>query len=449
MEVEMKIKRYMAVSMRAALAQVRAEQGPDAVILSSRRVEEGIEVIAAVDYDEALFADATLKRAPAAPPEVAATRSLLPKPEPKEAPLRAQSTKGSAPLKAPLGIEWVKLTDAETPAYPPPVRAPAASPTRMPPQAPDGGYVAMQREIKDLRELLKGELAHMSWNDKRLREPLQARVLEELTAMDIAPDIAMALAALAPRHTSLKNPSHIPLALLVKHLRVVDKLSPVNGGVIALVGPTGAGKTTTIGKLAARWSMQHGSQDLALVSTDGYRIGAREQLTTYARMLGAPMHAANDGKELARVLERLKSKKLVLIDTAGMGPRDVRLTEQLAALQLGAARARVLLTLPAHGEAHAMEEIVRSFARVSPVACILTKLDEAASLGAVLSTVLRHKLRIAYLCNGQRVPEDLHAAHERRVWLVRSAVKLKEHAAAPRVDDGYFARNFGGAQAHA
>src|ERR1700732_4030471 len=104
MEVEMKIKRYMAASMRAALAQVRAEQGPDAVILSSRRVEEGIEVIAAVDYDEALFAAATLKPPPAAPPEVAATRSLLPKPEPKEAPLRAQSTKGSAPLKAPLGI---------------------------------------------------------------------------------------------------------------------------------------------------------------------------------------------------------------------------------------------------------------------------------------------------------------------------------------------------------
>jgi flagellar biosynthesis protein FlhF len=490
MEVEMKIKRYMAVSMRVALAQVRAEQGPDAVILSSRRVEEGIEVIAAVDYDEALFADATLKRAPVAPPEVAATRALtLPKPEPKEAPERAQLTKGSTALKAPLGIEWVKLTDAETPVPSPAAQAPAparmprhtqapvAAPTRVlqptqvpaaaptlalqytqvladaptrmpPPPAQDSGYLAMRREIKDLGELLKGEMAHMSWNDKRLREPVQARVLEELTTMDIAPDIAMALAALAPRHTSLKNPSHIPLALLVKHLRVVDKLSPVNGGVIALVGPTGAGKTTTIAKLAARWSMQHGSQDLALVSTDGYRIGAREQLANYARLLGVPMHAANNGKELARVLERLKSKKLVLIDTAGMGPRDVRLTEQLAALQLGASRARVLLTLPSNGEAHALEEIVRSFARVSPVACILTKLDEAASLGAVISTALRHKLRIAYLCNGQRVPEDLHAAHERRVWLVRSAVKLKEHA-APRVDDAYFARNFGGAQAHA
>jgi flagellar biosynthesis protein FlhF len=184
------------------------------------------------------------------------------------------------------------------------------------------------------------------------------------------------------------------------------------------------------------------------VCTDAYRIGAREQLMTYARILGAPMYTANSGKELARVLERLKSKKLVLIDTAGMAPRDVRLTEQLAALQLGAARAHVLLALPAQGEAHALEEIVKAFARISPAACILTKVDEAASLGAVISTTLRHKLRIAYLCNGQRVPEDLHAAHERRVWLIRAALKLKERAPTP-VNDGYFARNFGRAPAHA
>jgi flagellar biosynthesis protein FlhF len=224
-------------------------------------------------------------------------------------------------------------------------------------------------------------------------------------------------------------------------------LSTVNGGVIAVVGPTGAGKTTTIAKLAARWSMQHGSQDLALVSTDAYRIGAREQLMTYGRILGAPVHAANSGSELARVLDRLKSKRLVLIDTAGMGPRDVRLTEQLAALQLGASRARVLLALPAQGEGHALDEIIRAFARVSPAACIVTKVDEAASLGAVLSTTLRHKLKIAYLCNGQRVPEDLHSAYQRRVWLVRAARKLKEHS--PPRGERYYARNFGRAYAHA
>ena len=459
----MKIKRYMAVSMRAALAQVRAEQGPDAVILSSRRVEEGIEVIAAVDYDEALFADATLKRAPVAPPEVADVSVLTAEPSPRpRAPAPAwvaalPATRVTPPRSsgndAPTAPIAPSVAAAPLPRVPL-LRDTGASTSRgatpaSPQRAPDNGYLAMQQEVKDLREMLQGELAHMSWNDKRLREPLQARVLEELTALDIAPDVALSLAQLTPRRTSLENPSHIPLALLVRHLPVVDDLQTVNGGVIALVGPTGAGKTTTIAKLAARWSMQHGAKDLALVSTDGYRIGAREQLMTYARILGAPMHVANSGKELARVLERLKSKKLVLIDTAGMGPRDVRLSEQLAALQLGAARARVLLALPAQGEGQALEDIVRSFARVSPAACILTKVDEAASLGAVISTTLRHKLKIAYLCTGQRVPEDLHAAHQRRVWLIRVALKLKERANPVRVTDAYYARHFGGAPAHA
>src|SRR5450755_4634553 len=344
----MKIKRYMAVSMRAALAQVRAEQGPDAVILSSRRVAEGIEVIAAVDYDEALFIGATQRRMPAAPSEMAG----MPTFSRAEPVIAAVPIGAAAPVIAVPPVSKPPVTRASQPIVEmQPAAASAAAPNRKTAPAANDGYLAVQAQLKDLREMLQGELAHMSWNDKRLREPLQARVLEELTAMDIAPDIAMALARLTPRQTTLKNPSHIPLALLVRHLPVVDKLSPVTAGVIVVVGPTGAGKTTTIAKLAARWSMQHGSQDLALVSTDGYRIGAREQLMTYARILGAPLHVANSGRELARVLARLKSKILILIDTAGMGPRDVRLTEQLAALKLGAARARVFLALPAHGEA--------------------------------------------------------------------------------------------------
>ena len=127
--------------------------------------------------------------------------------------------------------------------------------------------------------------------------------------MDIAPDVAAALAARTPQRTNLGDPSNIPMALLLKHLPVVDKLSTVNPGVFAVVGPTGAGKTTTIAKLAARWTMRHGSQDLALVSTDAYRIGAREQLMTYARILGATMHAPNSGQELARVLERPAARR--------------------------------------------------------------------------------------------------------------------------------------------
>jgi flagellar biosynthesis protein FlhF len=487
----MKIKRYTAVTMRAALALVRAEQGPDAVILSSRRGEDGIEVIAAVDYDEALFVAATRQPVPATQTTPAAeipAAEVAPAPAPAHASQPAAAaarmparTSAAAPQRGPA----IAPASASVPATAPvpaaaaatPVPAPAvpAASVRQGPAAPavmrpDLGYVAMQRELRDLRQLMETGLAGMTWNDKRLREPLKARILEELSAMDIAPDVAASLADLAPRRTTLENPSHIPLALLAKHLPILEDLSDISGGVVAVVGPTGAGKTTTIAKLAARWCMRHGSQDLALVSTDSYRIGARDQLLTYARILGVPMHAANSGKDLARLLDKLKSKKLILIDTAGMGPHDVRLSEQLAALRLGAARARVLLALPAQGEGHALEEIVQAFAPLTPAACILTKVDEAASLGAVISTTLRHELKIAYVCDGQRVPDDLHAAHRKRVWLVRTALQMKNRnqhnfgrgrpdpvegsreareQKSPARDEAYLIRNFGRAAAHA
>jgi flagellar biosynthesis protein FlhF len=499
LEVDVKIKRYIAVSMRAALSQVRAEQGLDAVILSSRRVNEGIEVIAAVDYDEALIAGAARRyvqaavSAPSAEPAAAAAIAAAPlgaapvppraaaappraAPTPPRAapvPLRAArvplpSPVPAAPLipPAPPAIARVAKAAAAEPEQRASVRAvprtasaavPMSAPHPAAPApgralAPAGAYetrglALMQRELKDMRMLLESGLANLSWHDRRQREPLRASVLEQLSAMDIAPDVAAALAAQTPIRTDLKDTSKLPLALLLQHLPVVENLSTVGGGVIAVVGPTGAGKTTTIAKLAARWAIKHGSDDLALVSTDAYRIGAREQLMTHARILGAAMHAPNSGKELARVLEQCKSKRLVLIDTAGMGPRDVRLAEQLAALKEGAARASVFLAFPAHGEVHALEEIIRAFSGVSPAACIITKVDESASLGAVISATVRHKLKIAFVCNGQRVPDDLHAAYLKRAWLVWAARKLTERA--PPRSEAYLARHFGRGHAHA
>ncbi len=452
----MKIKRYTAESMRAALAQVRVEQGSDAVILSSRRGEEGIEVIAAVDYDEALFADVRQQRvaqqaeaaaaapAPVATPRVATTPTAAP---PRVAPPRVAPPRVAPPRVAPPREATPPRAIAPQRVETPP--RVLASPRAAAPATPrtDAGFNLMQREMQEMRRLLETGMAGMTWSDKRLREPLKALVLEQLTAMDIAPDVAMAIAEQTPRRTSLQNSANIPLALLVKHLPMGTDQTCVTGGITALVGPTGAGKTTTIAKLAARWCLAHGAKDLALISTDAYRIGAREQLMTYARILDAPMYTANSGKELGRLLARLSAKRLVLIDTAGMGPRDVRLTEQLAALKLGAAKAKVLLALPAQGEGRALEEIMRAFAGVSPQACIITKVDEAASLGGVLSATIRHKLKIAYLCNGQRVPEDLHAAEPRRVWLVRAAQHMKR--GAPRVrDEAYLARTFGRVHAH-
>jgi flagellar biosynthesis protein FlhF len=264
---------------------------------------------------------------------------------------------------------------------------------------------------KDLREMLEGGSRGMGWNDKRLRDPLQARVLEELSAMDIAPDVAHgALAARAPRRTGLKNHRTFRWRCWSSTCRWSTSQRLNSGGITAVVGPTGAGKTTTIAKLAARWCMQHGSQDLALVSTDGYRIGAREQLMTYARILGAPMHARTAARNW-RGCWSGSIQEMMLIDTAGMGPRDVRLSEQLSALQLGRRRRARASGAAGAGRSPCAGRNRQAFARVAPAACILTKVDEAASLGAVISTTLRHKLKIAYLCDGQRVPEDLHAAH--------------------------------------
>jgi flagellar biosynthesis protein FlhF len=408
----MKIKRYTASSMRLALAQVRADQGTEAVILSSRRIEDGIEVIAAVDYDESLIAVAAPVRAPVVEPApvIAAMHPLTPPPVP--APVPTLSLSAIAPARA---------------AVPP---------------SGDAALIGMKRELQSLRYLLESELASLSWNDKRARDPMQMRILEELVALDIAPDVAKALAPLAPKRTSLPDLAHVSLALLAKHLPVVTDVTCTEGGVVAIVGPTGVGKTTTIAKLAAHWALRHSSADLAIVSTDSYRIGAREQLQTYARIIGAPLYAADSGPELAQVLERLRTKKLVLIDTAGVGPRDGRLAEQLATLRQGAPHAHVLLALPAQGEAHALQEITTAFASLAPKACILTKVDEATSFGAAMSTVIRHRLPIAYLCNGQRVPEDVHTAYQRRVWLVGAAKRFKE-GHGPVRDEGYLAQQFG------
>ncbi len=459
----MKIKRYVASSMRAALGQARTELGPDAVILSNRRTEDGIEVIAAVDYDEGLFAEVSRPRASAtatAAPTANTTSATRATPvaEPAAAPAAVAAAPRAAaatrvPTPAPVAAFAASLAADGRPVAASPVPSAPASTQVHDPASPalatstDVDVLAMQRELAGLRRLLETGLAGLTFSNRRPQDPLKLRVLEQLLAMDIAHDVAAALAADTPLRFGMQNPAHVPLALLLKHLPVVDDLATVTGGVVAIVGPTGAGKTTTIAKLASRWCMRHGNHDLALVSTDGYRIGARDQLSSYARLLGAPMHAANSGADLSRLLDRLQTKKLVLIDTAGMGPRDARLSEQLSALRSGAPAARVLLALPAQGEGHALEEIVRSFARAAPSACVLTKVDEAASLGGVISAALRHRLNIAYVCDGQRVPEDLQTALQMRVWLVRRAAALKSDRVAP-LDPAAFAHPIGGAPAH-
>ncbi|MEQ1439316.1 flagellar biosynthesis protein FlhF [Fontimonas sp. SYSU GA230001] len=388
----MKIKRFVAGSMREAIRLVREEQGPEAVILSNRRVPGGIEVVSATDYDAALMQAVGRREAPAAP--VAAHPSAA--------------------------------------AAPRPQAAPAAMP------APE--IQQLRREIGGMRKLFERQMAHLAWRDLNERQPQRLAALKTMTEIGLDARLAYAIADELPRDVDGERARFLPLGLLSRRLPIAGNDPIVEGGVIALVGPTGVGKTTTIAKLAARFAERHGTRDIALVTTDHYRVGAQEQLYTYGRLLGVPVQTASNAEELRGALARLSDRKLVLIDTAGMGPRDQKLAAQFAELQAARREIRTWLVLPATSQAGDQEDILKRFAPAHPEACVLSKLDEATRIGGSLSTVIRHGLTINYLCDGQRVPEDLQAA--RADQIVLRAVQLARQMPAG-IHDGTLALQFG------
>jgi flagellar biosynthesis protein FlhF len=193
---------------------------------------------------------------------------------------------------------------------------------------------------------------------------------------------------------------------------------------VALVGATGVGKTTTIAKLAARYALRHGRERVALVTTDSYRIAAHEQLRTYGRILGIPVRIANNREELTESLKLLSDKDLVLIDTAGMSQRDVRLSQQFSLVEEAAPAIKTYLVLSTTTHRAGLTEVVKTFGKVKLDGCILTKLDETTSLGGAISTLAEHKLPVAYVSDGQRVPEDIHIA--RAPNLIQRAVQVAQ-----------------------
>lgn len=367
--------------MRAALDRVREEQGPDAVILSTGRTETGVEVITAVDYDPALAAGALAALSPQ--PAAAAVAAPAPAPSPR--------------------VIWSQ----------------------------DESVLAMRREIEALRQMLEQQLARLSWDGLARREPFRAQVLHELCGLDLATDLALRLVDEMPPVARPENPAGVALALLLRHLPVVDPAPVEAGGPWALVGPTGAGKTTTIGKLAARQAGSGRAGLGGLIALDSYQIGAGERLAAHARRLGTRLRLVATPAELSSALAATDGAALTLVDTAGFAQRDLRFAGQAAQLAAAAPTLRTLLVLPANADAATLDSVIRAHAVLRPAGCILTKIDETASLGAALSAILRHQLPLAYLCAGQRVPEDLYPAAERRVWLVRLAVKLRAAAARP------------------
>ena len=463
----MKIKRIFAKDMRQAIRQVRDEHGPEAVILSSKTVTGGVEVISAIDFDQETM-EAELAGSTGAGRESPACRGdadstdfahLLRRTAAHPPSGRSAGVSGSGFSVTVDDSCEEDLERTFTSAIPFADTAGAGGHTderraRSGRQRDERSALAavewtqepaiqeMRSELKTLRSLFENQLSLMDWQQTGRRHPVRALVLRQLSEMGFGPDVCRKVADRVAEDVSPELALRHALAIITRHLPVGGDALLDEGGVVAVVGATGVGKTTTVAKLAARFTLRHGRQHVALVSTDNFRIGAQDQLRNFARILGVAVHTADSGDELGRVLAELDDRRLVLIDTAGMSQRDLRLAEQFNALRGQKKTVQSYLVLSAGTQLSGLDQTARAFRKVAPSGCILTKVDEATSLGPALTVMLRHRLPAAFLGVGQRVPEDLQPARGDR--LVQHAVRVVRESGG-EVDDEQLAMAFGGA----
>jgi flagellar biosynthesis protein FlhF len=400
----MNVKKFTAPTAREALRKVREAIGPDAVILSNRPTEDGVEILVLASDDIAALA-------PVASPQPAQPR-LAPAPE-------QQYTMRAALQPAPMdALDMGRMSSMMSSAIAQAQHSAAAE------------MSGMMSEIRAMRGMMETQLAEIAWGATQQREPQKAELLRTLLAAGFSPSLARYLVGKLPAGKDSADSLRWIKTVLGSNLSTMTNEDEVleQGGVFALVGPTGVGKTTSTAKLAARCVMRHGPEKLALITTDAYRIGAHEQLRIYGKILGVMVHSVKDEADLRIALRELKNKHTVLIDTVGVSQRDHMVTEQVAMLAGAGADVKRLLCLNATSTGETLDEVVCAYQGGGLAGCIMTKLDEAASIGNALDVVIRHKLKLYYVSNGQRVPEDLHLAGGAE--LIERAFKLKPRPAA-------------------
>ncbi|MDR6394596.1 flagellar biosynthesis protein FlhF [Herbaspirillum seropedicae] len=470
----MNVKKFIANSSREAWRQVREALGPDAVILSNRNIPDGVEILAMANEDMTTLVAPTGARDPSGRPQAASLQQqsgLPPAQQPRRPallsspPAQARPAREGAPLLDQPGSERSQARAEAAPAADARVwrsrtrdsgnaqrraAAPAGAPQRQE-QEQDRPRSALPEfdgkdydeilsevmsEIRSMRGVLETQLAEISWGGTQKREPLKGIVLKEMLAAGFSASLSRLITENLPANSKSQDIMFWVKSVLARNLNTLANENELleSGGVFAMVGPTGVGKTTTTAKLAARCVMRHGSGKLALITTDGYRIGGYEQLRIYGKILGVMVHSVKDETDLRIALEELKGKHTVLIDTAGVGQRDQMVAEQDAMLTGAGVDIKRLLCLNATATGGTLNEVVHAYSSSGLAGCIITKLDEAATIGNVLDVVIRHKLNLHYVANGQRVPEDLHVAN--KLYLADRAFKQKRETAPFEFQEG-------------
>ncbi len=376
----MNMKKFVATTSREALRLIRIEMGADAVILSNRKVDSGVEIMALASAE---FAQLTHE-------------SRQPAPVPVRAAIATHERAPVAVMAEPA-ISSISTMQLE--------------------------QQGILSEIKFMRNMMQEQMDCLSWSDRQQRDPKRTRMLRDLLNAGFSPTLSRQMIDKMPAEANMEWVRRV----LENNLRIASRQEDliVRGGVVALVGPTGVGKTTTTAKLAARAVVRYGADRVALLTTDSYRIGAHEQLRIYGKILGVAVHTVRDTEDLRLTLSGLKQKHLVLIDTIGMGQRDSRMAAQTE--MFNATGVQRLLLLNATSSGDTLNDVVCMYNGAGVIGCIPTKLDEAVTFGTVLDVAMRHKLTLHYIANGQRVPEDLHEVNME--YLLHRAFKQSANAA--------------------
>ena len=432
----MNVKRFTARTPREALALVRQAFGPDAVVLSTRPSAEGVEVLAmapeGLSQIEQVRSTAPIATAPALPPtpveedveqlsmstlsfqdyvrermlkrrraETAQPAHLAaPAPQPVE--LRATAA-APMPASAPIRTSPPPLLSEQIRVMPAPVLAPAA-----PHDSPESlrRDQNMLNELRQVRGLIEERFGALAFMEKLQRSPQRAGLTQKLLDAGFSPALIRKLVDGLPADCA--DESAWAASVLERNLAAAETQPALEdvGGIYALIGATGVGKTTSTAKIAAAFATQHGSANLGLITLDAYRVGAQEQLRTYGRILGVPVHTAHDRASLEDLLDLLSAKSMILIDTAGMAQRDTRTRELLEMVSHGSINKLLVVNAAAQGET--IEDVMTSYRAASCRGMVISKLDEAVKLGPALDAAIRHKVKIVGVANGQRVPEDWH-----------------------------------------
>lgn len=411
----MNVRKFIAATARDALHKVKELLGPDAIILSNRAIPGGVEIMAVAAGDMDMILPTPAREEPRLSDDYTVRLSS------------PASHSQSIPRATP-SVPLPPLTPRPAPQFD---RTPVQTQAATKPQAEIVPSEVME-EIRSLRKMFEQHIAGVAWGEGARTEPVKTDLLRQMLDAGFSPRLSRELLAELPRDLNAKqalawvsNRADRSFLTINAESDIVDR-----GGVYALVGPTGVGKTTTTAKLAARCVLRHGASKVALITTDGYRIGAHEQLRIYGRILGVSVHLVKDAEDLQQTLFDLQHKHMVLVDTMGMSQRDRMVEEQVAMFENS--HVKRLLLLSATGRGDTLDDVVRAYNGADLDGCILSKVDEAASLASALDVIMRNGLRLHYVSNGQRVPEDLHLPN--RAYLLHRAFKDVPESSPHRLD---------------